>query len=741
MNYKSFIKTFFLLIIFNTTVRANIIYVSENGNDLNGSSWETAYTNLSSAIENSIDGNEIWVRDDFFNLTGGRIIVDKEIDIIGGFIGNESNISQKPVDNKTSIHGAFNAGVCFEFKAKVLLEGFNFFGFVNTTAFNEDEGMIKVDANSILDISNCSFYSNQVLLFNLIDSSKVEFQNSLVYSNNKEIPRDIFVLGNAQLLIDSSEIYGNGNNFGSQIIYNHSNREESVYGYIKVKNSKIHNNEMSIVYNTALDFSLENCEVTVNQNSGYTFYFYNLKEAIIVNSTFGGMFSTNLFHINQVDSVLFDYCVFEFPSSTAGSAIYSTETPVSIRNSIFSGFHNSAVPFYIFVTTGNIILDNVTVEKCQFNSSIYLFAKELLIKDCDFSLINVKDLFYIQANIVELENTYFSKVSSDIFNIIYLWGPDCLMSLKGCVFENVALLGGNLIYLSSSEEKLLMEDCSFESVYSTSNIESVSRPFFYIGSGEVSMINNQFKNLTFPYKSFIYNYSNNGVFLKGNLFEEVSVDSVLIENDGNLILFNNNINISQPALYNKLSAFQNATLDVINTVIYTDSSVVYESNIVNDLSINFVNCYSNQAINQDGFTQSVFSYESLYLDEFSELYNAGISVDSLMTNFIVDVDGVDRVQDRSIDIGAYERMCDDCIVGLTGGFQENNVEYFPNPVKNKLNFLLEGELTVVLYDCMGVKVLESIEIGTVSVEGLSKGVYVGYVYAEGEKHLLRIIKD
>ncbi len=64
----------------------------------NGTSWENAYTEIYTAIENSENGEELWVAQGKYkvSLNGeGFIILGRNLKIYGGFTGTETSLAQR----------------------------------------------------------------------------------------------------------------------------------------------------------------------------------------------------------------------------------------------------------------------------------------------------------------------------------------------------------------------------------------------------------------------------------------------------------------------------------------------------------------------------------------------------------------------------------------------------------------------------------------------------------------------
>jgi hypothetical protein len=178
----------------------NIIYVNKNvATSGNGSSWNTAFKELSQALSVATSGKEIWVAKGIYaptyctNCIGQKdatFAIQDGIKLYGGFAGYETNVSQRNRStNLTILSGCtdplaktgnynshvYNIMTLINVSANTTIDGFIFTGAraVNTAAaFGElgtsggaiiIEGKSKGNANPV--ISNCLFYDNYVIGF------------------------------------------------------------------------------------------------------------------------------------------------------------------------------------------------------------------------------------------------------------------------------------------------------------------------------------------------------------------------------------------------------------------------------------------------------------------------------------------------------------------------------------------------------------------------------------------------
>src|SRR3989304_2906804 len=83
------------------------VYVSASGDDVNdGSSWAAAKRTVQAGLNAAVDGDQVWVAAGTYVE---RITLKAGAALYGGFVGNESDVSQRNwVANRTILDG--NAG-------------------------------------------------------------------------------------------------------------------------------------------------------------------------------------------------------------------------------------------------------------------------------------------------------------------------------------------------------------------------------------------------------------------------------------------------------------------------------------------------------------------------------------------------------------------------------------------------------------------------------------------------------
>ncbi len=186
---KNFYLLAMLMACLAATLNAQTTYVDINATGSNdGSSWSNAYTDLTTALANTSDG-EIWVATGTYLPGQGAadssstFRISNAIDLYGGFVGTESNISERDIAaNPTTLSGDISGDdveddfdnnkadnvqhvmvVDSMLAAPVTIDGFNITG-GHTSDFNDQDeffwrGGGIISYNTVI-ISNCDFYGN-----------------------------------------------------------------------------------------------------------------------------------------------------------------------------------------------------------------------------------------------------------------------------------------------------------------------------------------------------------------------------------------------------------------------------------------------------------------------------------------------------------------------------------------------------------------------------------------------------
>jgi len=314
------------------TVNAIYVDLTATGSN-NGSSWSNAFTDLQDAISAAIQGSQIWVAQGTYypyDLASpdpmDRFLLDCGVSMYGGFLGNETSLEERDVENYiTTLSGRD-------------VNSFNLFSY-HVLRLKDFTADAVVDGFTI----EGGFASNA----NVTHGAGIWMSNSLGTVNNCKIKNNIAERGGAIAIIDSPK----GNIRNCEIT---NNEAEIEGGAVYVKNSSFisRNNIYSVnlsLGGEAGGISLESSTATIKNNR------MNNNVAIT-----GGAFKL-------VDSELnIDYCTFlnnaAILSNKGGVLDLDNNSSVEISNTIIYGNIANNVTNNFSGSTGSIEINNSIIE-------------------------------------------------------------------------------------------------------------------------------------------------------------------------------------------------------------------------------------------------------------------------------------------------------------------------------------------------------------------------------------------
>ncbi len=325
------------IIFFGTILQAQIFVnpLASGAND--GTSWTDAYTNLQDAIDVASSGSELWVntgtyvpdRDTSGNMSPANnrekafVVHNKELRIYGGFNAFETSITQRDLENNTSIISGDidtpgdSLDNCYTLfystgTGKVTLNGFEFKYANSVSATGYYKGALT--CSGLTDVEHCRFIQNTARRGGgiSITSSPVvvdncEFQGNVateqgggIYSEyamtvkNSRFHRNFAGYGGAlkfqfqsggTFFVENCLIYDNGSSFGGGAI-------QVYFASVEVFNSTIADN------------------ITLNQNghafSIYQAFSFNVFNSIVWNDNTP---ATAAYVDNGNDVYMFENCI------------------------------------------------------------------------------------------------------------------------------------------------------------------------------------------------------------------------------------------------------------------------------------------------------------------------------------------------------------------------------------------------------------------------------------------------
>lgn len=240
-------------------VNTKTIYVSKDGDNSEGSSWQSAYSSIQRAVDEAKENTQIWIAKGTYDATL-KIALKNGVYLFGGFAGNEKSISERNIEaNKTRIlggkKGTYNA-IIISTCSFVRIDGLTVTGGSATGSefTNKCGGGVNIlGGGETVRIVNCTF-----------DNNLADVDGGAVYAS----------LGAAPLLINC--IFKNNtakNNGGAVAIYaNGANGyHPQLYGCIIDNNFAVQSGG-AIYFDTnqvgAGLLSLINCTISRNHTSG-----------------------------------------------------------------------------------------------------------------------------------------------------------------------------------------------------------------------------------------------------------------------------------------------------------------------------------------------------------------------------------------------------------------------------------------------------------------------------------------
>jgi len=693
----------FLLFFLIQTAQAQIFVKADASGANDGTSWADAYTDLSDALANSLEGDQVWVAAGTYKPGGANpdstsfYTFPHDLELYGGFAGTETMLSERDwATNETILSGDHNGD-----------------------DVDDDFGMNRNDNSN-----HVMWLTDTVTTASTVDGFTIRNGETEPASDSGNARRGGGILAYGAPAIRNCYFTQNFGHFGGAMYPRGS----------------------------ADDIIIENCTFENNRASWGGAGIYNLGErAAITNCTFVGNEAVGVLGgglYNGVDSVTVTDCAFNNnqASMSRGGGMYTSGHRTIITNCTFDG--NGAAMSTgggLQIRSGNdpgepiIIVDVIGCtfqgNEANWGGAIGVYDRSSIanIMDCDIISNSANRqggaLIVGFGGTANFTNTLFRlNQASENAGAIWSQNDSTTVSLVNCTLsENGSVERGGAITIVSDnsdnfETTTPLPVMIIENTLFANNVTAEQGGAINLSNANLTVINSVFE----------YNFVTEDAGIGGAISLN-TIDSLNSDPEFRFInntFANNNAAIGagisnwlqEPALGNSNAIFQNNIFynpDGDNYIIEPGAGIPVATSIGGNLSTD------NSAVDVFNSTNDLnetlplfvdFGNDDYHLQNGSPCVDAGIAADAPLLDF----DGQPRVDE--VDMGAYENQK---LVGVQD--LENTfglVTIFPNPIEDNLNFsfksMINDELQVLVTDLDGKVVFSS------SIEKSEKEVFRNY---------------
>ncbi len=780
------VLTFLTLVFASLQLMAQITYVKQDASGVNdGSSWENAYTDLSTALGNTTAG-EVWVASGVY-IPGGdapdenaRFEIGSNIAIYGGFAGTESSLEERNIDSNP-----------------VLLSG-DVLGDDTTDDFDNNKTdnvyhVVYIDS-LLTDVIFDGFWVSGGHTDEFTDGvDRYFWAGAGLFSYSPVTLRNCQFTQNFAATGAGLHITGDGS-FGATI-------EDCVFE----KNRAL--NQAAVQLRLLRGVMVRRCDFNDNKINRGAFYPSFSADVTVEDCNF----------TNNINEVGF------------GGAMFNWQTiNLVIRNCTFTGnaAQNAAALYNDHRQIPPFLANSVVIEDCTFDGNgaaladgtgyggcIYFWKTSFTISRCDFMNSAANEdggaIYNAGANkICLLEDCTFSGSAATFGGAISNSSDSTFTTLKGCTFsENIAATSGGAI-INAFGADLELEDCSFvannarwgggiyfqtdstsatmsRTTFSSNIAENNGGAFTYFAAMDVtvdscSFIGNQANfggaisaadgdvdgaNMVIRNATFNLNIAgsqggalnindvdtqiSNGLFTgnfadaggTGGAISMNAVDSSTL----NVSIINSTFANNFGALANGIATWTGelevaSTLTLQNNIFYNPGGDNYAVEAGNTSVVsnggNFSTDASMETILTHDMDQNGIALDPLFVDADNDNYrlntgspciDAGVALNAPE----MDITGMERI--NNIDIGAFEY---DPELGVFPSIFSSidNILVMPNPAVSSISIVLEndskGSMKISVFDVNGREVLHQNCIkdgfdfrGTIDISRLPVGQY------------------
>ena len=667
---KSFLPLAFFLFLTNWSFSQIYVDSSSIGAN-NGTSWADAFTDLQDALSTADEGDQIWVAEGTY-LPGGdstaTFLIDKNIQLYGGFAGTETTLAERgdPADHPTILSGDLNGDdveddfnmnrednvmtvvtIDSTITNETLIDGFTISnGHADDYTANDHKsnggGLISYGSPTI---RNCFFTQNFAAWKGgavMLVSASINFEECTFSKNRAAWGGAVYCY--ISELSNGTEVNVTGCTFEYNIAGSGGGFEYDALG----SNSNVTLSDCSFLGNKA------------NGGDG--------------SSGGGGLFIME----GYSSSLLVDNCHFSGNSAYYGgsaflSRISGKEALLILKNSTFTDNYST-----IFSTAGIIFSSEgdegtVVVDSCVFEDNNTMFAGGMQIgswavgSSADFTISNCSFL-----------NNQASICGG--LNIVAYRGASPNFTIENCLIEgNTAgwRAGGFMISVDTSHLKATMRNCQ---ILNNQSPAGGAVDFLQVKDGGGVIIPPAFPTgaeMIFENCLIAANSSDNAVILVDSFPGLKMLNCTIADNTGGGI---------------GLSGQSGLTIQ--NTILHNNGGMEYQAltsdvtvtsnggNLIGDLSLGGLLNPSDQ---QD-LDPLFIAPGDFHLSENSPCINRGINEG---VTALFDLDGEDRIQHGTVDIGAYESLFVTSVREVIAG----EVQLSPNPATDFLFLQLPETVT------------------------------------------------
>jgi len=757
---NTFVLCCILLLSQISVFSQTIVYVNAaaKGNN-DGSSWANAFTYLPDAVAAAPAQSEIWIAQiategytvTNSNIITDRILISKQVSLIGGFVGNEVSKSQVIPGQYSIISGEIgdttiltdNSNTAIQIKnTHVILQGILFRKFysIDSTSYPETNpnvnGVIIADTNAVVDIKDCSFMQNigttngaciSSFMGSVLNMSESNFVNNIQPNYASLITRN----DDAIINVSNTIFTNNGNTTsGGYVFYalNASaiNNTLQTKTLINISNSSFETNNMAINYAYYGSSSFKNCTFDLNATvSGNVFNQFGDSSSFYMDScTFNGSYNSTLIYA-VVKNFKLSHTTILNPISSSSQFFYLyVHDTVSISSSAISNIGGSQ-PIYIYAPNGSV------------------FLNDFLISDSDVSSY----MLYIVTNTLNCNKLQLKNSKAGFGNYYYCNQA----SFKACVIDGFQ---GYDVLNCNSIPVVTFDSCTINGVQQSETLfRSYSNSSIFVTNSTISNFN---MTINDPGQASLFsNWNGQSLYIANNTFDNIYSYGNIIDNDGDIFIancsftnlliqnsqnifhngqklwvYNSNINANYTIpFFNDTLLVGSAGIDfrLINSIVYTQQDTIIKSSVN---PVGLVSVVSNNISNQNIYGPNSISgctipYDNLYDDAYSIIYNKGLTPVGISQFPLVDLFGNPRVVDGIIDIGVKEYQSQ-ITTGVLTTQAKMPINVYPNPTHGVFHINSMGIGSVNIFDCGGRVVFNGkLYVGenAFDISQLSAGIY------------------